>query len=152
MTVAVLIGLTTWALWPEPPRQREYLDATACLLTDEKGIAAEPATSVWATMQELSAVSLVRVQYLPVNGPQTAGNAVTYATSLAIGRCGAIVATGEPQAAAVGQIAATYPAIRFITVGAGTTADNVEVVTETTGEALRGTLKNHLDTLADAAT
>ncbi|MER7995883.1 hypothetical protein [Micromonospora chalcea] len=42
---------TTWMLWPDPePRQREYLNATACLLTDHAGVSDDAAKPVWAAM------------------------------------------------------------------------------------------------------
>lgn len=127
----VVAGLVTWALWPDPePRQREYLDATACLLTDDQGIAGPQASPVWTTMNAASATSLVRVQYLKVSGPQTAGNAATYLNSLAGGRCGVVIATGTAPVAAVAETAKTFPAVRFVAVGGGTPSDNVQVVAD----------------------
>jgi hypothetical protein len=74
--VALVVGgLAAWVFWPDPaPRQREYLDATACLLTDAKGVAGTEAAPIWSAMQDASVSSLVRVQYLEVDGPQTAGD------------------------------------------------------------------------------
>jgi hypothetical protein len=130
--VAVVAGLLTWALWPEPPRQREYLDATACLLTDEQGVTADPARTVWTTMQIASVKSLVRVQNLQVNGPQTTENAAA-------------------QIEAVTKAASAHGEIRFLTVGGGTAADNVRVLDPGATEALQTTIREHLDALADNA-
>ncbi|MEU4421066.1 hypothetical protein AB0F81_10590 [Actinoplanes sp. NPDC024001] len=146
----VVAGVVTWALWPEPPRQREYLDATACLLTDEKGIAADPAKPVWTAMQDASVTSLVKVQHLQVDGPQTAENATTYLASLANSRCNVVIAVGEAQIASVAKNAATYPGVQFLTVGGGSAAANVQVIDSSAG-ALKPALEDRLDALADDA-
>ncbi|GAA2676860.1 hypothetical protein [Actinoplanes palleronii] len=134
LAVVVVAGaVTAWALQPDPePRQREYLDATACLLTDQQGISSSQAAPVWSAMSAAGTAHLVRVQYLAVNGEQTAGNASTYLTSLADGRCGVVIAVGAAQVAAVSDIARTSPAVRFATVGGGTAAANVQLLA--TGE------------------
>lgn len=146
----VVAGVVTWALWPDPPRQREYVDATACLLTDEKGIVgtAEP---VWSAMRETSVTSLVRVQYLQVNGPQTAANASAYLASLSAGRCGAVIAVGQAQVDAVTAAAGSHPEVRFATVGGGTPAANVQVIDTAAPDALRTAVKELVDALADGA-
>jgi basic membrane lipoprotein Med (substrate-binding protein (PBP1-ABC) superfamily) len=128
--LALILGaVAAWAFWPDPrPRQREYLDATACLLTDEKGVTGKDAAPIWSAMQDASVSSLVRVQYLPVNGPQTADNARAYVASLAGGKCGVVIAVGTAQVDAVTATAQTFPAARFVTVGGGTPSANVSVV------------------------
>ncbi|MEO3928589.1 hypothetical protein ABGB07_32725 [Micromonosporaceae bacterium B7E4] len=149
--VAVIAGLTTWALWPDPPRQREYLDATACLLTDESGVTAEPAATVWTTMQEASAASLVRVQYLPVNGPQTTQNATVYLNSLASRRCGAIIAVGQAPVDATADVAGKHPEVRFMIVGTSTSVPGIRALDPASPETLRTELNELLETLADSA-
>jgi hypothetical protein len=149
--VAVVAGLLTWALWPEPPRQREYLDATACLLTDEQGVTADPARPVWKAMQAASVTSLVRVQNLQVMGPQTAENAAAHLASMTGGGCGAILAVGPAPIEAVTRSAGGHRDIRFLTVGGGTAADNIQVLDAGAPEALQKTIQEHLDTLADDA-
>ena len=77
----VLVVALTWALWPAsepdpPPRAREYLDYTACLLTGDRGIADPQAAPVWAGLQDASLATRAKVQYLAVTGPQTAENGV----------------------------------------------------------------------------
>ncbi|GLY05506.1 hypothetical protein Acsp01_58850 [Actinoplanes sp. NBRC 101535] len=149
---AVIAGLTTWALWPEPPRQREYLDATACLLTDEKGVTGE-AQPVWTSMQEASVAALVRVQYLQVQGPQTARNATAFATSLAGGRCGVIFSVGAAQTEAATAVAPGYPTVRFVNVGEGnaTPPANVQVIPASAPDTLGAEIKQHIAALAEAS-
>ncbi|GAA2904210.1 hypothetical protein Acy02nite_85610 [Actinoplanes cyaneus] len=127
--LVIVAGITTWALWPDPePREREYRDATACLLTGEEGIGAEPANAIWSSMQQISETTLVRVQNLPVSGPQTVDNAKGFVNSLTAVKCGVIVAVGGPQTAAVDHVASANPQVTFISVGGGTAAGNVQVV------------------------
>ncbi len=147
--VAVVAGLTTCALWPEPPRQREYLDATACLLTGENGILDDQAKPVWATMQEASVAGLVRVQYLQVQGPQTARNASTFATSLAGGRCSVIISVGEAQTEASASIAAAFPAVQFLNVGDGEAAPNLQVIPASAPDAVRAEIHKRMATIAE---
>nr|BFE65694.1 hypothetical protein GCM10020063_102200 [Dactylosporangium thailandense] len=74
------------ALWPdpatEPPREREYLEFTACLLTPQDGVRGAAAGPVWAAMQDASQQTKAKVQYLEVSGAQTVENAVTFLNSL----------------------------------------------------------------------
>src|SRR6266545_4918684 len=70
LAAAVTVALTVWALWPsarpaQQSRARAYLAFTACLLTDEHGIAGERAVPVWAGMQDASLATRVKVQFLP---------------------------------------------------------------------------------------
>jgi hypothetical protein len=145
-----IAGLLTWALWPEEPRQRDYLDATACLLTDDKGLTTAPADSVWPTMQDISDTTLVRVQHQRTDGPQTTENAITHLTTLAYTGCQTIVATGKAPIDAVAARAGAYPKVTFITIGSGTPAKNVQVV-DATGDAVRSAITEQLTALADDA-
>lgn len=114
-----LLAATVW-WWPTSkpkPRAREYRDVTACLLTDERGLAGEQAQAVWAGMQKVSLAHLVKVQYLAVTGPQTAANARTYFNSLGLQRCEAIVAVGEIPVAAVIEGRERFPGARYVLVG-----------------------------------
>jgi hypothetical protein len=148
--LVAVIGFLTWALWPEAPRQREYLDATACLLTDNNGLTAAPADSVWPTMQDISDTTLVRVQHQRTDGPQTTENAITHLATLAYTGCQTIVATGKAPIDAVAARAGSYPKVTFITVGSGTPAPNVRVI-DATGDAVRSAITEQLTTLADDA-
>jgi hypothetical protein len=148
--LVAVTGLLTWALWPEEPRQREYLDATACLLTDDNGLTTAPADSVWPTMQDVSATTLVRVQHQRTDGPQTTENAITHLATLAYTGCQTIVATGKAPIDAVAARAGSYPKVTFITIGSGTPAKNVQVV-DATGDAVRSAITEQLTALADDA-
>ncbi|GAB2568579.1 hypothetical protein Aab01nite_44680 [Paractinoplanes abujensis] len=147
-TVAAVAGLTTWLLWPEPPRQFEFVDATACLLTDEAGVTGAEAQPVWKAMQESSLTHRTRVQYLSVLGPRTTKNARVHLTSLAGSQCGVIVAVGRVQTDAVAESAAAFPQVRFLSVGADAGAGNV--ATASPGE-VRHALDRELGKLADSA-
>ncbi len=152
MLLAVVAGIATWTLWPDPePRQREYLDATACLLTDQEGVTQDPAKSVWTSLQEISATTLVRVQNLSVVGPQTADNAEGFVNSLVSGECRVIIAVGDAQIAAATKVAGTNPQAKFITVNGGTSGANVQVVNAAPAGDLRNIIKAKLEEIARAA-
>ncbi|MDY7090068.1 MAG: BMP family ABC transporter substrate-binding protein [Actinomycetota bacterium] len=127
-TLATGAVLGTWLLWPDPSRQRDYVDATACLLTDADGVTSPAAQPLWTAMQEASLSSHARVQYLAVAGPQTPANAQAHLNSLAGSRCGVVVAVGKMQTDAVTATAKSFPAVRFLAVDGGAEASNVSVV------------------------
>jgi basic membrane lipoprotein Med (substrate-binding protein (PBP1-ABC) superfamily) len=138
--VAVVVGLSAWLVCPagpSVPRTRQYLEFTACLLTDGQGVAGAVAASVWAGMQDASVTTRAKVQYLAVVGEASAANARPYLASLVQRRCGVLLAAGSAQVAAVAVDAPRYPSARFITVGGGPSAANVTVVDATASTALR---------------
>jgi len=141
--VAAITGLTTWALWPDAPRQREYIDAKACLLTDEKGILGEPAKTTWSAMKDASATTLVRAQYLPI----TTDDAEPYLNTLVLSHCGLIVAAGSTPVGTVTGNAGKHLDVQFVTVNGGTEAKNVRVIDTSALESLR----EEFEDLADAA-
>ncbi|GAA0456332.1 hypothetical protein Aca07nite_52150 [Actinoplanes capillaceus] len=151
VVVVAMAGLTTWALWPEPPRQREYLDATACLLTDEQGVSAEPAQTVWKSMEDASTATLVQAQYLKVYGTSSVDNATPYLNSLAMSRCGTIIATGQAQIDAVTGKAGDHPDIDFITIDGGSPGGNVRRLDTSAAPALRTEIQKQFEELADSA-
>jgi hypothetical protein len=126
---AVLVGLgSAWLLWPsapgEQPRERRYRATTACLLTDDKGLAGEEAKAAWAGMQEASTATLIKVQHLSITGPQTAANGLSYFNALGAQKCAVVVAVGRAAVAAMAEGRAQFPDMRCVTVGGttGTTA------------------------------
>jgi basic membrane lipoprotein Med (substrate-binding protein (PBP1-ABC) superfamily) len=118
VTLAVIQLLPTD---PEPPRERQYRDTTACLLTDAGGIAAARTAPVWAGMQDASLKTHAKVQYLAIPGEQTPNNAEIYLTSLAQGGCDVLLAAGELPAGAVAAIARAFPDLAFVAIPANAT-------------------------------
>ena len=110
-------GAVAWALWPSnpatAPHARHYLNVTACLLTDSRGIApGTPGAPAWAAMQNASLATHVMVSYLPGSGP---GNATVMLDTLVQRHCGVIITTGTP-ASQVLAAARANPHQRFLLV------------------------------------
>jgi basic membrane lipoprotein Med (substrate-binding protein (PBP1-ABC) superfamily) len=98
-------------------------------LTDARGVAGTPASSVWAGMEDASLATHARVQYQQVVGEATVGNALPYLSGMLQRHCAVVVAVGPAQVAAVGQVAGQYPAVRFVVVGGTAPGGNVTVLT-----------------------
>ncbi|WFE21098.1 hypothetical protein O7621_25100 [Solwaraspora sp. WMMD937] len=133
VVVAVLLTVVLWPDDPEEPRAREYRDVTACLLTGSAGVTDPAAAPVWAGMQDASLQTRARVQFLEVNGPQTADNAAGYLASLAGSQCQLVLAVGEAPTAATAGDATRYPQVDFVLVAEGQPAGdagNVTVVSD----------------------
>lgn len=142
---AALVGLIAWLVWPEPdpePRAREYRDATACLLTGASGVTDPAAAPVWAGMQAASLSTRGKVQFLEVDGPQTADRARTYLATLITSRCDLILGAGEAAGAAVSAGAPEYPDVQFIAVGAGAKHPNLTVVSGADDATIRRTVES----------
>ncbi len=130
--VVVAGTAVTWALWPSnpvtAPHARHYLNATACLLTDSRGIApGTPGAPAWAAMQNASLATHVMVSYLPDTGP---GNATIMINTLVQRHCGVIITTGTA-ARPVLAAARANPHQRFLLVAghaAGAAMPNAAVV------------------------
>jgi basic membrane lipoprotein Med (substrate-binding protein (PBP1-ABC) superfamily) len=137
----LIVGLSVWIFWPgggpkkEPARARQYLEVTACLLTDEHGIAADPAKTMWGGMQSASLATRAKVEYLAVVGQQTPDNAVPFANSLAQGRCAVVFAAGPVQEKAVRQVSSSFPEVRFY-VSQGDGAGNIGVLDGSSAQSL----------------
>jgi hypothetical protein len=120
IAAAVALTVAAVATWTSgqhrsAPQARHYLNATACLLTDPRGIApGTPGAPAWKAMESASLATHVMVSYLPDTGP---ADAATMLTTLTERRCGVIVATGSP-AAAVIKAARANPHQRFVLVAA----------------------------------
>jgi hypothetical protein len=122
-TLAVVLAVVAWLSWPgpdpgEPPRARQYRDYDLCLLTDGRGIQAQPASEVWQGLQQVSLETRAKVTFLPVTGEQTQAVAAQIVATQVQQQCDIIVAVGEPQTAAVASAAGKYPQVKFVTVGA----------------------------------
>jgi basic membrane lipoprotein Med (substrate-binding protein (PBP1-ABC) superfamily) len=109
---------------PPPVRARRYTAHQVCLLTGPRGISAGAARTVWAGMQDASLATRAKVSYLPVIGPATAANALTYANTLVARDCDLVIATGAPETAALRQASTADPATHFLLVSNGPPADS----------------------------
>ncbi|MEV7228786.1 MULTISPECIES: hypothetical protein [Polymorphospora] len=154
MSVALVVAvgaLLTWVLWPEPesePRAREYRDVTACLLTGASGVQSPEAAPIWSGMQDASVETLVKVQFLEVDGPQTAENAGTFLASLAQSRCDTVITVGDAPVAALQSIAPRFPNVRFVGIGGGASLDNVSVVEAGAPDDLRSVIRRLVTEMA----
>jgi basic membrane lipoprotein Med (substrate-binding protein (PBP1-ABC) superfamily) len=129
LAALVAVAGAAWLLWPSPspppPRARQYLEFTACLLTGPQGIAGRDAAPVWAGMQQASLATHAKVQYVSVTEPQTTENASAFLASLARGNCDLVFTTGAKPAAAADRDAGAYPDVTFYVLGRGTDASNL---------------------------
>lgn len=131
LVAALLLG---WLLWPsqpdpEPPRARQYLDFTACLLTGELGVADPSVEPAWSGLQDASLLTRTKAQYLAIAGPQTVDNGLTHLNTLALTGCDLIFAAGDLPVATVDKGASQFPDKHFYPVGGGTAAGNVTPIT-----------------------
>jgi len=121
IAAATVVGLSIWLAWPErarepAPRERAYQAFTACLLTDDEGLAGEVARAAWDGLQQVSLAESIKVQYLTVSGPQTEANASAYFNSLGLQGCGVVVAVGEAPVAALVSGKSRFPRTRYVVV------------------------------------
>jgi hypothetical protein len=109
-------ALAGWALRPRPaavPQARQYLDVSACLLTDPRGVVPGSAGApVWASMEQTSLATHVMVSYLPAMMP---ANVPVLLNTLAQRRCGVIITSGAAPAQ-VAKAAQANPGQRFLAV------------------------------------
>jgi hypothetical protein len=106
LAAGVVAAVTSSGHWPfgnqqqsAGPQARHYLSATACLLTDSRGITlGGPGAPAWKAMQSASLATHVMVSYLPDTGPATAP---VMLSTLMERKCGVIIAAGTPAAAVV---------------------------------------------------
>jgi hypothetical protein len=121
---AAVLFVTAWMLWPRPgtvaaPPARQYLDASACLLTGADGVTAgTPGARAWQAMESASAASHVMVSYLPGTGPVAVPALLN---TLVERRCGVIVVTGGSRVQ-VTSAAKANPGHQFILVTSSTAA------------------------------
>jgi hypothetical protein len=149
---AVAAGVAVWLLWPRPapaPEARQYLNVSACLLTDPRGVVpGTPAAPVWAAMESASTATHVMVSYLPDTGPAD----VTPMLSTLIQRqCGVIITTGA-DASQVISAAMADPRQHFLLVTAvGATAAAPANATIVSPAAAAGRIAQTIHALAAQA-
>jgi hypothetical protein len=117
VATGVAVPLLTAHRAPQPqPQARQYLNLSACLLTDPGGIVpGTPAAPIWTAMQSASIATRVMVSYLPDTGPSDVSPMLN---TLAERKCGLIITT----AAAAGRAASaarTYPHQQFLIIAPG---------------------------------
>ncbi len=156
---AAAVAVALWLTWPSPglpggaAPTRQYLNFSACLLTDARGVAAGPAAAAWSGMQDASLATRARVSYLPVAGPATEADALPYLASLLQRHCGVVLAVGQAQAAAVAADAARFPRVRFITVGGSAGAPPVIKIAAPSAAYVRAAVSEALtDAVSQAST
>ena len=132
------VMLAGWAWWPRPvaaPQARQYLDATACLLTGPRGVVqGAPAAPTWAAMEKASLATHVMVSYLPATAPT---DVPVVLNTMVQRRCGVII-TDDASPAQVAQAARANPGQRFVlvtSVGVATVPANAVVASADTAPA-----------------
>jgi hypothetical protein len=120
--VAVAVGIAVPLLTVyRAPQARQYLNVSACLLTDPSGVVpGTPAAPVWAAMQSASLATRVMVSYLPDTGPSDVSPMLS---TLAQRNCGLIITTPAAAGRAV-SAARAYPRQQFLII----TADRAATV------------------------
>ena len=127
VSAAVIVA---WMLWPgsatvAAPRARQYLDATACLLTGASGVSrGTVGAQAWNAMESASLASHVMVSHLPSAEP---ADVPTLLNTLIERACGVIVVTGASQKQ-VTNAARANPGRNFILVTGGGAAGPVAVL------------------------
>lgn len=124
--------IAAWMLWPGSgspsaagPRARQYLDASACLLTGAGGVSRGTAGGrAWDAMESASVASHVMVSHLPSAEP---ADVPVLLNTLVERECGVIVVTGASQNQ-VTSAARANPGRRFILVTDGTAAGSAAVL------------------------
>jgi basic membrane lipoprotein Med (substrate-binding protein (PBP1-ABC) superfamily) len=135
---AAAVALLTRGSSPQAPTAAsQYTASVACLLTDSHGISAAPASTVWAGMEDAARATHAKATYLTVNGPDTAANAIPYASSLIEEHCNVVLAVGTPQAGALIHIATRNPRTSFVIVGSSTGPATANLKTISIGASTR---------------
>ncbi|OZV84424.1 hypothetical protein CA850_00755 [Micromonospora echinospora] len=99
-------------------------------------------------MQRASLAHSIQVQYLAVDGPQTAANAAAYFNSLALRQCQVVIAVGEAPGGALVDGKDRFPGLRYVVVGETAPLDGVTVVPETTADRVTSAVENTVGEMA----
>jgi hypothetical protein len=143
----VAVSLMAWAWWPAAghryapdPRDRQFSQFKACVLTDGNGIVGPDATPVWAGVIEASKVTGAQGTFLAVPDAGSEAVATQYVNTLAARGCGLVIAAGKDEVAAATVRATAYPRQQFVVVGVGRPASNVAVVAAGAPDDVRRTI------------
>jgi hypothetical protein len=113
VAAGVVATILLWPKAPPAPQARQYLAASACLLTDPGGVVAgSPGAPVWAAMESASLASHVMVSYLSDTGPS---GVMPMLNTLVRRQCGVIITAGAPSGAVIAAARAN-PHQRFLLV------------------------------------
>jgi hypothetical protein len=107
------------------------------MLTSAQGINEPIAAATWQGLQDASQTTSIKVEYLPVAGPQTIENSTVFLNTLAQRGCNIIIGAGPTPAAAVVHAAPSLTHTTFITVGQPGTAAHVTAIAATSTAAIR---------------
>ena len=119
VSAAVIAAWMLWPTTPAAPRARQYLNASACLLTGASGVSPGTAgAQAWSAMESASLASHVMISHLP---SARAADVPVLLNTLVERECGVIVVTGASQNQ-VTSAARANPGRRFILVTGGTAA------------------------------
>lgn len=99
-------------------------------------------------MQDASTATRAKVSYLAVTGPETTGNAVPYVNTLLQRQCSLVIAVGQPQVAALEQVAPNHPDIHFAALGNQFATTNITTVPSTPAGAARSSIATLIEHLA----
>ena len=141
----LLVAVSVAAFWPSPGRRpgaRQYIAFTACLLTDAQGVAGPGAAPVWAGMQDASAQTHAKVEYLSVSGPATRENAEPFLASLVNRHCDVVLAVGPAQVAALRAVAPASPTVGFVVIGDDMAGPNVVRIDASSPDKVRTAVRD----------
>jgi basic membrane lipoprotein Med (substrate-binding protein (PBP1-ABC) superfamily) len=145
--LALAVTVVAWLVWPssepkQPPRARQYVDYSACLLTDGSGLAGDGAGRAWSAMQAASTATSMKVFYVAAAGTTAAQEVRPFVAGLVQRRCNVIVAVGPHETDAVQAAASAYPGVVFVAVSDGALSGGVRRVPAGDGmeESLRSLL------------
>ena len=93
-------------------------------------------------MQDASAQTRAKVEYLSVSGPATKENAGPFLASLVSRHCDVVLVVGSAQVAAAGDIASTTPAVRFVVIGGDLGGRNVTRIDPSSPEKVRTAVRD----------
>lgn len=133
VVMAVVVAGAAWMIWPSStgkpaPRARQYVNFTQCLLTDAAGVNSASARPVWAAMQQSSAQTAAKSQFLAIPASAAKGESAVYANTLVARGCDVIVAAGAEPVRVAAAAAGSTPAKHFVLIGEAVPVTNAVVV------------------------
>jgi basic membrane lipoprotein Med (substrate-binding protein (PBP1-ABC) superfamily) len=155
MAAAALAGIAilAYVFWPGShpaavvdPRTRVYVDYSACLFTGPAGTTGNPATAIWAGMQQASTQTSERIRTLPMTGPQNLATAEQSLNTLALQNCNLIITTGDLPNEAAEARATAFRHQHFLAVGGTGAQSNLSFLPDDSPSTLTAAIKNAVTT------